>query len=255
MKLKTNNIKIWNVIVSTVNGLGSVEMFVKIRKNGLFIKGLSGCQSMGYQYVLSAKDFLEYDFSGEEIVVCVAVQKIHDVIKRAEDKNCELCMSLIEDNKFLKVEIKRKRKSSYKIPLIEFDEENKMDEKINEYGSSLLVNIKEIVSALGDLVFDTPSMALSMDKNSLTLRDNTETNPLTVVRMRKSNNLSIVLGDKIDSVKGLYDPNRIVGFLNNLMKLSEMAKIEFDYDFPMQISVKDGSSMIRYMIAPRVPND
>lgn len=255
MKIITNKTKFWKAILNTIDSMGANDMFLNINKDEIYIKVQSGCTSMGYVVTMPKSDFLVYDVE-KELILGVSIQSLNKVIKRADDKNCEVIFETVEDDSKLKITLKRKRKTSYKLNLSDFDPEDVDVKKFRlTFSGFVNINTQEFVDSMNDLVFETTSCLVTLTKDYLNIKDKNLTKAESFVRIRKGNNNIINLNDGIEKIESTYNPEFILKLLNGIPSLSDVIKIEFDKDYPMQITVKSNNSVINAVVAPKVDID
>jgi proliferating cell nuclear antigen len=203
---------------------------------GIFFKAIDPSQVVLVDYFIDKKLFDVYDI--EPNFVGIDLVELNKILQRAMPKDK---MSLDVSDAELKVKFESDLKRSFRLPLIDVNEEEIKTPKV-EYDTKIVIGAASIKEILRDAALFGSSIVLKVVEKKF------------FVEARGSQGtMNSEAGDvaKVDSKKDVTAKFSL-NFLQNIIKeadLSAKVTIELKSDSPMKVSFKIGDSGIEFYLA------
>ena len=239
MLLKLNNPKIFTDIISMISELVT-EVRIKVTKDGLRIIAIDPANVSLISFFMLPSSFSALEVSEETIGI--SLDSLKSVLKRSS-AGSSLVMQT-EDNT-LKIEISDKIKRTFKLALINLEQEEKAM-PILDFSCNVTMSSSDFSEAIEDcsIVADSCSFAILQKKFIIEGKGLHSTN-------------SEFLGEEA-KIEGEGKAKYSLEYLQKFIKacrLTEKVKILFSSDYPLKLEFKAENFELAFILAPRVETE
>lgn len=240
MKLSIDGITLKEVIKNMKDLINEVDM--KIDNDGLSIITMDPANVAMVIFKLPAKSCIEFVHTDGEDSFGIDLTNFSKLLKRTKKDDI-----LILETTDAKMKMKIGTGRTFTMPKIEIEDSV---QKIPElkYLSSVTLDRKDLLDAVGDVNIVADSTLFTLSKDSLTLSGEGEL-------MSAKNELSkieIEYKDEKETLKSKY----AIEYLQKMLTApAEKVKIETGNEYPIRITFKNDIYDLMYICAPRIDSD
>ena len=233
-----DNPKILGDIVSIISELVT-EVKIKIDKNGMGIIAIDPANVSLVSFKLPISSFST--FEANEEIIGLNLDSLKQVLKRW-DVGSSLTMQTEENT--LKIEIYDKTKRTFKLALIDIEQEEKAMPML-DFSCKVEMSSLDFAEAIEDcsIVADSCSFAIAQNK--------------FIIEAKGLNSAKAEFSEEVKAEgegKAKYSLEYMQKFIR-ASKLSEKVKINFSNDYPLKIEFKENNFELAFVLAPRVENE
>lgn len=238
MLIKLANPKILSDIVAIISELVT-EVKIKIDKNGMSIIAIDPANVSLVAFKLPIESFSTFEANDETIGI--NLESLKQVLKR-----CDVGSSLViqtEEN-VLKIEIYDKTKRTFKLALIDIEQEDKAMPML-DYSCKVEMSSMDFAEAVEDCIIVADSCNFSVSQNKF------------IIEAKGLNSTKSEFSEEIKAEgegKAKYSLEYMQKFIR-ACKLSEKIRINFSNDYPLKIEFKENNFDLAFILAPRVESE
>ncbi|MEK6820220.1 MAG: proliferating cell nuclear antigen (pcna) [Nanoarchaeota archaeon] len=240
MLLKLDNPKILSDIVGIISELVT-EVRIKVNKSGLSMIAIDPANVALVSFKLPAGNFSA--FEAEEEVLGVSFDSLKSVLRRAGAGSSLILQT--QDNT-LKVEIHDKIKRTFKLALINIDEEEKSMPSL-DFVCDVEMPTMDFSEAIEDCSVVADSCIFSINDGKFVV----EARGLHSTKSEFSGDEAKISGEK---GKAKYSLEYMQKFAR-ACKLTDKVSVNFSDDYPLKLEFKSNNFELAFVLAPRVESE
>jgi len=226
------------------------EVNFKINKDKLELIAMDPANVSMIIFNLLSSAFVEYEVDDEENI-SINLDNFKQILRRAKPSDT-LILELDKEKNRLKVQLKGESTRTFKLSLIELDEEEK---KIPELDFQVTVEVPTNVfdEAIEDMGVISESVALKIEKDNFVVESESRLNHARFEAPKGDE--VVITNNKKDDVLSRYSLDYLKKICKG-SKLAETVKLSFGNEYPLKTEYKvmDKLSLVT-ILAPRVSNE
>lgn len=199
-------------------------------------------------FELKSKAFDEFECD-DEYELGVNLEKFLEILKRAKSEN-ELTLELTEDESKLRIKISNVSDRKFEMPLLSVSRGEIPNTTKLDFTANLDINSSLIEKGISDADIVSDSIVFKIDAENFTMETSSDSSSVEIKTDSDSDDIIEFNTEK--DVRSRYP----LDYLKKIIKasrISEVASLKFDEDYPMKIEFKKPEEVrLTFVVAPRV---
>ena len=238
MLVKLNEPKLLGDVIGVISELVT-EVKIKIDKDGLSIVAIDPANVSLVAFKLPISSFATFEATEE--MIGINLDSLKQVLKRC-DVGSSLTMQTEENT--LKIEIYDKIKRTFKLALIDIEQEEKAMPML-DFSCKIEMSSIDFAEAIEDCSIVADSCSFTIAQNKF------------IIEAKGLNSAKSEFSEEIKAEgegKAKYSLEYMQKFIR-ACKLSEKIRINFANDYPLKIEFKENNFELAFVLAPRVESE
>lgn len=199
-------------------------------------------------FELDSSAFDEYECD-EEHEIGINLEKFLEVLKRAKSDN-ELALELSDDESKLKVMISNVSERRFELPLLSVSRGEIPNTTKLEFSADLNLKSSLIKKGISDADIVSDSIVFKAEEGVFTMETSSDSSSVEIKTDSESDDIVDMEVD--EEVRSRY-PLDYLKKITKASKISEVASLRFDEDYPMKMEYKRPEEVrLTFVVAPRV---
>ncbi len=242
MLLKLDNPKILDDIVRVISELVT-EVKIKINKQGLSIIAIDPANVALVSFNLPASSFSQLEV--EEEIIGINLDSLKSVLRRSSSSSA---LVLQTEEGILRVEIQEETKRTFKLALINIEQEEKEMPNL-EFSCNVELGTGDFAEAIEDCSIVADSCSFIVERNKFIM----ESKGINSAKSEFSEGKAKI-ENKAEKIKSKYSLEYLEKFIK-AGKIADKIKINFADDYPLRLDFISPGFELSFVLAPRVESE